>query len=155
MEIKVKGLEKVRENLAKAARRAQELKRSLNGRSVTVGIPACAKYPDGTPVARVAAMVEYGTAKMEPRPFMRTARAENSAKWRAMLKTAARNAALGKTTIDKALMRVGETMKRDIQDAVMAQGAVRTGRLRDSFTVTVGAMAARTPATSPIVNATG
>ena len=38
-------------------------------------------YPDGTPVAAVAAFNEFGTDRIPPRPFMRQTIAKNQAAW--------------------------------------------------------------------------
>lgn len=45
--------------------------------SVDVGVFASAKYPDGTPVAAVAAWNEFGTATIPERPAIRIANKEN------------------------------------------------------------------------------
>lgn len=45
--------------------------------SVDIGIFASAKYPDGTPVAAVAAWNEFGTATIPERPAIRIANKEN------------------------------------------------------------------------------
>lgn len=46
-------------------------------RAVDVGVFASAKYPDGTPVAAVAAWNEFGTALIPERPAIRIANKEN------------------------------------------------------------------------------
>lgn len=58
---------------------AKVLKNAGNGgiRSVDIGIFASAKYPDGTPVAAVAAWNEFGTAIIRERPAIRIANKEN------------------------------------------------------------------------------
>lgn len=45
--------------------------------SVDIGVFASAKYPDGTPVAAVAAWNEFGTATIPERPAIRIANKEN------------------------------------------------------------------------------
>lgn len=45
--------------------------------SVDVGVFASAKYPDGTPVAAVAAWNEFGTETIPERPAIRIANSEN------------------------------------------------------------------------------
>ena len=44
---------------------------------VDVGFFSSARYPNGIPVAAVAAWNEFGTKKIEERPFFRIANAEN------------------------------------------------------------------------------
>ena len=46
-------------------------------RAVKVGFFATTKYSDGTPVTNVAAIQEFGTGKIPPRPFMRPASKRN------------------------------------------------------------------------------
>lgn len=54
-----------------------------NASSVKVGFLAEATYPDGTPVAMIAAIQEYGAprAGIPPRPFFRNMIAAKSAEW--------------------------------------------------------------------------
>jgi hypothetical protein len=49
--------------------------------TVQVGFMADAVYEDGTPVAMVAALNEYGTKKIPPRPFFRGMINENKGDW--------------------------------------------------------------------------
>jgi hypothetical protein len=48
---------------------------------VKVGFISGALYPDGTPVAMVAALQEYGTSTIPSRPFFRNMIAEKSPNW--------------------------------------------------------------------------
>lgn len=57
---------------------AQKLSR---GGTLEVGFMSSAVYPDGTSVALVAALNEWGTAKAPPRPFFRLMIAAKSAGW--------------------------------------------------------------------------
>ena len=54
---------------------ARDVKRAKDGPDVEVGFFATAKYPDGTPVATVAAVNEFGTddGHIPERPFFRNA----------------------------------------------------------------------------------
>lgn len=56
--------------------------------TLRVGFLSGATYPNGTPVAMVAAIQEYGSPKVgiPPRPFMRTMIAEKSPSWPKALK---------------------------------------------------------------------
>lgn len=49
---------------------------------VRVGIVGHQQYEDGTPVAYVATIQEYGTANIPPRPFFRPTIAEKRDEWR-------------------------------------------------------------------------
>ena len=53
-----RALDRIAKNLSKAA-------------SVEIGFAENATYPDGTSVALVAALNEFGTGKIPPRPFFR------------------------------------------------------------------------------------
>lgn len=59
---------------------ARKLKRAD---SVSIGFLSGATYPDGTPVAMVAAILEYGAprAGIPPRPFFRNMIAEKQDEW--------------------------------------------------------------------------
>ena len=51
------------------------------GGTLEVGFMSNAKYPDGTSVALVAAIQEFGSARIPPRPFFRNMIAAKSAGW--------------------------------------------------------------------------
>ena len=55
-------------------------------KSVDVGVFASAKYPDGTPVAAVAAWNEFGTATIPERPAIRVANKKNDDNLIALIK---------------------------------------------------------------------
>lgn len=64
----------------KIAARLAQIARSMDA-SVEVGFLEDATYPDGTPVAAVAAFNEYGTTTAPPRPFFRNMIAKESPSW--------------------------------------------------------------------------
>lgn len=111
--------------------------KSVDGRSVSVSIPGSAQYPNGKPVTEVAKFVEFGTAKMPPRPFARVAVAENRKKWMSLLKKGLSLAILDGSSVEKPLALVGEQVKADVMSEIKAFGAVRTGTLLNSFKVEV------------------
>ena len=59
----------------KAAKFIRDAKAAYTGRvnRVEVGFFESSRYPDGTPVAAVAAWNEFGTGRIPERPFMRNA----------------------------------------------------------------------------------
>jgi hypothetical protein len=67
----------------------EALERYMSGTAVTLraGILEEAKYPDGTQVAQVGYIQEYGApeAKIPPRPFFRAVIAEGKSTWPAIL----------------------------------------------------------------------
>lgn len=81
-----------------------------NASSVKVGIPLTARYPTGERVAQVAFWNEFGTARIPPRPFLRSAIARNKSAW---IETA--RAALSRELNARAALElVGEKARGDI-----------------------------------------
>ena len=87
-----------------------------SNKQVRAGFLEGAIYPDGTPVALVAAVHEFGApAKNIPaRPFLRTAIAQKKDKWAKQLGKAIE--ATGNT--EGALEIVGEVIKDDIRSSI-------------------------------------
>jgi len=103
----------------KLAARLSEIARGLSKPStLEVGFLENASYPDGTPVALVAAVQEYGapSRNIPPRPFFRTMIAEKSPEWPDAI------AGLLKTTdydAEKTMMQVGEGIKGQLQQSIV------------------------------------
>ncbi len=70
---------------------------SLRRRELQVGWFESARYDEGTPVAAVAAIQEFGSPSngIPPRPFMRPTIADNKDDWRDVLETGLRRAVNG------------------------------------------------------------
>ncbi|MDC9591176.1 hypothetical protein PSI23_18245 [Xenorhabdus sp. XENO-10] len=111
----------------------------LGKKRVKVGFFSQSKYPDGTPIAYVAAIQELGypAGGIPPRPFMRPAINENQAKYRELLARAAQAAINGNLSVVDGLTQVGSVAAGDIKLAIRA---VTTPPLKDS---TVKARAGR------------
>ena len=78
---------------------AKDLKQSVKGfagKSIKVGWFESSKYEDGTPVAYVASIQEFGHGAIPPRPFMRTTTAEKSAEWAKTAETLVKRVTAGK-----------------------------------------------------------
>lgn len=106
-----KGIEALRKQL-----------KAFQGLSVEAGFFETAKYDDGTPVASVATIHEFGLGNVPARPFMRVAEAESR---KAIINLVAKGAvavADGRMTPDAVFERVGGLMRGAIQDAI-AHGA--------------------------------
>ena len=82
---------------------------------VKVGILDNSKYPDGTSVATVAFMNEYGTSKIPPRPFFRQTISEQKSNWTKLAKDAIK---MG-YSIEHTLGLVGAQMQSDLQYKIM------------------------------------
>lgn len=82
---------------------------AMHDASVKVGWFPSSRYPDGTPVAYVAAIQEYGhTAGGIPaRPFMRTTIQERGPEWRALMAKGAKAVAHGKMPMAKLMELLG------------------------------------------------
>lgn len=87
-----------------------------SNKQVRAGFLEGATYPDGTPVALVAAVHEFGApAKNIPaRPFFRAAIAQNKDKWAGQLAKAIE----ATSNTEGALDMVGEVIKDDVRNSI-------------------------------------
>jgi len=105
----VKGGERLKAKLAELGEKLGK------GGQLDVGFLAGATEADGTSVALVAALNEFGTGRMPPRPFMRPTVANNKSKWGPNLGTA-----LKATNYDpmKSLDLLGEEIVGEIKQTI-------------------------------------
>ncbi|CAB3664482.1 hypothetical protein LMG26696_03548 [Achromobacter pulmonis] len=99
-------------------RRLEEMAKKLgDGGSLRVGFLEGATYPDGTPVALVAAVNEFGRPERNqpPRPFFRSMIAEKQKDWPRALGAVAKN---NDYDIDKTLGQMGEGIKGQLQESI-------------------------------------
>ncbi|MBP3933132.1 MAG: hypothetical protein J6D44_04585 [Pseudomonas sp.] len=92
----------------------------LGRKEIKVGFFESAKYPDGTPIAYVAAIQEFGHGPIPPRPFMRPAEQQNAAKWQKGIAAGVKSALNGSITIEHALEQVGMVAAGDVRKAIKA-----------------------------------
>lgn len=92
----------------------------LARKEVRVGFFEHSKYPDGTPIAYVASIQEFGYGPIPPRPFMRPSEEQNKTKWLAGIAQGAKSAINGAITIDHALEQIGMVAAADIKKAIKA-----------------------------------
>ena len=92
----------------------------LDRKEIKVGFFESAKYTDGTPIAYVAAIQEFGYGPIPPRPFMRPAEQKNAAKWQAGIASGVKAALNGAVTIEHALEQVGMVAAGDVRKAIKA-----------------------------------
>ncbi len=80
--------------------------KELSSKQGKVGWFSSAKYGDGTQVAYVAAIQEFGSPErsIPPRPFMRPAVAENEKKWKDLAGQQAREILAGNLSADDAML---------------------------------------------------
>lgn len=104
-----KGLDKLKQTLE-----------AIQKKEARVGFFETSTYPDGTPVAYVAAIQEFGHGKIPPRPFMRPAQQQNESKW---LRTGAHlisESVQGSITPEQALDQIGQIAAGDVRKAIRA-----------------------------------
>ena len=92
----------------------------LEKKEVRVGFFENSKYPDGTPIAYVAAIQEFGYGPIPPRPFMRPAEEANKGKWLKGIAAGVRGVIAGNVTLDHALEQVGMVAAGDVRKAIKA-----------------------------------
>lgn len=103
----------------KLARALEEIGRKLGKKpTLRVGFLEGATYPDGTKVALVAAINNYGApaAGIPPRPFFTRMVAERSPEWPAKVRAALLAADYD---ADRALRLVGEELRGELQQAIV------------------------------------
>jgi hypothetical protein len=88
-----------------------------NAATLKVGFLSGAKYPDGTPVAMIAAIQDYGAprAGIPPRPFFRNMVREKSPEWSEAM---ARLLKANDYDATKTLKLTGEAIKGQLQTAI-------------------------------------
>ncbi len=106
--------------MSKALEAMQKALRELERKEIRVGFFDTAHYPDGTPVAYVAAIQEFGYGPIPPRPFMRPAQAKNKEKWLAALSRGAKLSFVGQIDITMVMAQVGMVAAGDVQKAIKA-----------------------------------
>ena len=81
-----------------------------------VGWLESAKYEDGTPVAYVAAIQEFGSPKnnIPSRSFMRTTISEQRNKWMELAKSGAKAVVAGNETVRSVVEKIGFQAQGDI-----------------------------------------
>jgi hypothetical protein len=92
-----------------------EILKSANKLTAKVGWFPSAKYPDGTPVAQVAAWNEFG---VHARPFMRPTIAAKQTEWKVQLKRELKRVTNGKQSVADAMESVASTADGAFRKAI-------------------------------------
>ena len=94
---------------------ADQIKKS----KIEVGFFESAKYPDGTPVAYVAAIQEFGypAGNIPSRPFFRNAISQNDG-WKPLATKAMSAVVEGRIELNQALNQMGLKMAADVKDSI-------------------------------------
>lgn len=85
-----------------------------------VGFFESAKYEDGTPVAYVAAIQEFGSPQNQipPRSFMRKTISEKTTEWKSLLKSGAKAILAGNETSESVIEKIGLLAAGDIRKTI-------------------------------------
>lgn len=97
--------------------------KELEGVTAQVGWFPSAKYEDGTPVAYVAAIQEYGSGKIPPRPFMRPAIDQHKQEWMETAGAAAKKVLAGEISAADGMGLLGLQAEGDVLKAIQAVNA--------------------------------
>lgn len=103
----------------------------VNRSALRVGWGENIKYPDGTPVAMIAAVNEFGNPakKVPPRPFLRPAIAAQGSNWKKQIAGGMKMVFSDKITVTEVFDAVGTLVAADIQKAITQ---VTSPALKDS-----------------------
>ena len=107
-------------NLDKIKATLDRIPSEFEGLVAQVGLPSGIAYPDGTPVAIVGAIQEFGApvAKIPARPFIRPTVKEQKDEWVNIMKKTIPKVALDKMTAFDVLDLVGRVAASDIQTKI-------------------------------------
>lgn len=92
----------------------------LEKKDLKVGFLETSHYPDGTPVAYVAAIQEFGHGSIPPRPFMRPAQEANRDKWSKAFARMVQAAINGSMDLEQGLEQLGMVAAGDVRKAIKA-----------------------------------
>lgn len=128
--IELRGGDRLLKKLAEIGRKLGTTK------SVRAGFLAGATYPDGTPVATVAALNNFGApgAGIPPRPFMTNMIRRKSPEWGAIFLRILKQSG---DDVDKALAKMGLLIESQIADSIVETSeppnAMATNLLKSRF----------------------
>lgn len=108
----------VRRDNPKAFETLENRLKELAGVETKVGWFPGATYPDGTKVAYVAAIQEYGAGPIPPRPFFRTTVADRKAAWAQDAANGARAVLKGSVTGEQVMDALGERAQEDVKETI-------------------------------------
>lgn len=98
------------------------LPKQFKGQQAKIGWPSGKQYPDGTPVAYVAAIQNFGVPEksIPPRPMLKPTVEQNQARWAQLMQNMTREVAHGGMDAFDALDTLGRVAAMDLQ-AMIAQ----------------------------------
>ena len=125
------------------------LDKLLSGKVGKVGWFAGSRYPDGTSVAYVATIQEYGYATdkqiIPPRPFMRPTIMEKRNEWRGIMRRGVKAVLRGDETIERVMEKIGLAAAGDVREKIrsiwtppLAQATIQARLQKMANGVTIG-----------------
>lgn len=107
-------------NLDKIKATLERVPEEFEGLVAQVGFPSGKNYPDGTSVAYVAAIQEFGApaVNIPPRPFMRPTVAAHKDEWTKIIAKSIPQVVEGKKSAEDVLELVGIKASADIQETI-------------------------------------
>jgi hypothetical protein len=153
---------KVKRTPGPGAERLRLLLDTVSDKVGKVGFFETSKYEDGTPVAYVAVIQEFGAPEkgIPPRPFMRTTVEAREGDWQAIARQGAEAMLAGKATGDQVLEAIGMKAAGDIRRTIsqistpaLAQSTVDARRRGKADKQTVGALTKPLVDTGTLINA--
>jgi hypothetical protein len=111
---------KIERKITPAGKNLQIALKNLQGKVGKVGWFEKSKYEDGTPVAYVATIQEYGypAGNIPPRPFMRTTIAEKQQEWKKIAESGSKAILNGKATVGTVMEAIGLKAAGDIRKKI-------------------------------------
>lgn len=106
----------------KGIARMRKQMESLHKARLEVGYFDTARYPDGTPVAYIAAIHEFGYAgnNIPARPFMRPTIAKKKQEWVKYLQGGFKRVANGQMTVNAVLAQMGAAIAGQINESIVS-----------------------------------
>lgn len=98
----------------------EKLVKALRKQNIDVGWFESAKYKNGTPVAYVAAIQEFGDTgnSIPPRPFMRPTIKKKKSSWQKLARNYAKAILRNENTPAEALTGIGLAVQADMQETI-------------------------------------
>lgn len=90
----------------------------FHNKKLLVGVDGEATYPDGTPVAQVAEVQEFGNNHVPPRSFLRTTILEEKQEWLAQMRLGAKLVQEGVEEPEAILSTLGEQVVTDVKNKI-------------------------------------
>lgn len=107
-------------DLRKIRARLERIPKQFTGKVAQIGLPRGANYEDGTPVAYVGAIQEFGAPEVgiPPRPFFRPAVQAHAPQWAALIRHLLPRVSTGELTAAEVLDGAGAAAAADIQATI-------------------------------------